>query len=221
MSHEFDTGYTLPQRRKLREAIALRLRDELEIASHPLAQGDRYLKAIVELAAPFEPGDGDLEEMMREAVAGRSPIVAIALGDRSFTASNSDERNWRGSVVVHVYVISSHRGGLLARLRGGDIAGDMDQTLDPGLETAMEHVFERLSGFVPPECRASELRPRNESFPYVGDEFTVAEIVFDVDLQTEINLARRRVRVATDVLATHDHDASHELEALSELEASS
>lgn len=221
MSQDFDTGYVLPQRRKLREAIVLRIRDELEAASLPLTQGDRYVRAVVELAAPFQVGDADLEEMLKEAAAGRSPVVAVALGGRSFEASNSDERSWRGSITVHVYVVSSHRGGLLARLRGGDYASDADQTLDPGIETALEHVFERLSGFVPPNCKASELRPRSEGFPYVADDFTVAELTFDCALQTDVNLARRRVRVVTDVLTTHTDEEldPHELEALSELDA--
>lgn len=222
MAHEFDTGLVLPQRRKVREAIARRLREELGVASLPLAQGDQYFKDVVELAAPFEVGDPDLEEMLKEAAAGRSPIAAVALGGRTFEASNSDERQWRGNLSVYVYVVSSHRGGLLTRMRGGDHASTTDQTVDPGIETALEHVFERLAGYVPPDCLAAELRPRSEGFPYVADDYTVAELAFDLALQTDVNAARKRLRVVTTILTTHDESAADvELEAISELEASS
>jgi hypothetical protein len=221
VAHEFDSGLTLPQRRKIREAIVARLREDLELATLPGSTGDLYVAAVVELAAPYRQGDGDLEEMLKEAAAGRSPMIAVALGARSFAASNTDERSWRGPLQVHVYVLSSHRGGLLTRVRGGDAAAEASNAADPGLETAMEHVFERLAGFAPPDCLAAELRPQSEDFPYVADDFTVAEIVFEVAVQTNVNPKRARTQVAVDILTTHSETEAGDpadLDALSTLE---
>lgn len=222
MSHEFDTGFVLPQRRKLREAIIARIREDLEIPTKPTSTGELYLADVVELAAPFQQGDGDLEEMLKESIAGRSPVVAVALGSRSFRSTNTDERSWRGELQVHVYVLSSHARGLLERLRGGDEASEIDRAVDPGLETMMEHVFERLAGFTPPDCRCAELRPNREDFPYVADDFSVAEMMFDVEIQTDVNPNRARTQVVTNIHTTHEDTEAgdpSDLEARTTLEA--
>jgi len=221
VAHAFDSGFARPQRRLIREAIVAQLRTDLQVSTLPGSTGELYVTAVVELAAPFVDGDGDLMQHLHDAVAGRSPVIAVALGDRSFRATNTDDRYWRGTLEVHVYVLSKHARGLLERLRGGDPASLASNAADPGLETAMEHVFERLAGFTPSSSHASELRPVRESFPYVADDFSIAELVFECDAQTDVNPNRGLTQIATEVLHTHTDDAAGDpsaVDALSELE---
>lgn len=222
MAHSFDSGLPVPQRRRIREDIVTELRRDLELATLPGSTGELYIAAIVELAAPFQPGDGDLEEHLKESIAGRSPVIAVALGARAFASSSTDHRHWRGELQVHVFVCSSHSRGLLERLRGGDTPAVASNAADPGLETAMEHVFERLAGFTPSEgSHAGELRPTREDFSYVGDDFTVVEMVFECDVLTDVNPHRALTQVADEVFHTHSDDVAgepSELDVLSELE---
>jgi len=207
MSHTFDSGLSRSQRRLIREAVVAKL-GELRLASLPGSTSDLYTVAVLELAAPIKWGDGDLEDHIKKAVVGRSPVICVALGAREFMATNTDERRWRGALDVHVYVVSSHARGLLERLRGGDAAAEASNAADPGLEVAMEHVFERLAGFVLPSCKAAELRPVREDFPWLNDEFTAAEILFTTQVTTDVNPRRAYSTVAVEVDTTHtDQDA--------------
>lgn len=205
MSHTFDSGLARPQRRLIREAIVTQL-NGLRVATLPGSTSNLYAVAVVELAAPIRFGDGDLEEHLKEAVVGRSPVLCVALGNRDFEAANTDERRWRGELDVHVYVVSSHARGLVERLRGGTAAAEASNAADPGLEVATEHVFERLAGLVLPGCKASELRPQREDFPYVGDDFTVVEIRFTTMVTTDVNPRRAYTVVADSVRTTHVDD---------------
>lgn len=203
MTHVFDSGYSLPQRRKIREAIVAQLRRDMPMASMPGSTGHLYIAAIIELPAPFVESDSDLEEMLKEAVSGRSPILAVALGPRSFEPIGTDALAWRSELSVHVYVMSSNQRGLLERLRGGDATSQTNDAADPGLETAMEHTLERLAGFTPPDCGASELRVSREDFIVVGDEFTAAELTFEMQVETYVNPNRGLTQLATEIDTTH------------------
>jgi len=202
MSHDFDSGLHVPQRRKIRESIVAQLREDLDFASSPQSQGAQYMRAIVELAVPLQVGDGDVEDLFRETLAGRTPAIAVALGARNFSSTGTDNREWEGVLTIHVYVVSSRAGGHMQRIRGADFASDNDATVDPGLETAMEHVFERLSGFTPPGCHCAELRPRSEDFAYIADDFSIVDMTFETDVYTDINPTRRKSRLVESIQST-------------------
>lgn len=218
MAHVFDTGFERPQRRLIREAIVAQL-GQLRVPTLPGSTSDLYVVAVVELAAPIKFGDGDLEEHFKEAMGGRSPAIAVALGERRFAPTNTDERRWRGDLDVHVYVSSSHSRGLVERLRGGDAAAEASNNADPGLEVAMEHVFERLSGFALTDHLGAELRPDHEEFPYVADDFTVAEMVFTVQTTTDVKPRRVYTTLAEVIETTHtDVDAGDPSDVVADTE---
>jgi hypothetical protein len=136
-------------------------------------------------------------------VNGRSPVVCVALGDRRFDSTNTDARQFRGELDVHVYMVSSHARGLLERTRGGDAPATASNSADPGLEVVGEHVFERLAGFVLRDHRAAELRPEREEFAFVGDAFTVVEQRYSTQVTTNVNPRRSYTTTATEIDTTH------------------
>lgn len=218
MAHVFDSGQALPQRRALREAIVGRL-EPLRKASLP-GVGSLYLEAVIELAAPFRAGDDELENHLKDAIQGRPLVATVALGERQFAPTGTDNREWRGDLRVQVMVVSTHARGLLAR-QAGDAVAAADTSKDPGLDTVLEHVFERLAGWDCGVAGVSELRPVSEDVAYMGADATAWELVLTAQVQTDTNPNRALTQVVVDVLATHSETeagAPSALDALTTLE---
>ncbi len=204
MGHRFDSGLAVPQRAAIRQAIM----DGLEELRRPTLPGGGtlYLEGIFELAVPVRFTQDADEEHFRVTLAGRSPAVAVALGDRSFSSKGTDDDEWGGTLEVHVYTVSRNARGVMPRV-AGDATSEASLAADPGIETITEHIFERLSGAVMRGARAAELRPVREGFVLFAEDAIVFEQVFEVDALTEVNKNRDLIVRLTSIDTSHT-DAS-------------
>lgn len=204
MPHAFDSGQTLSGRRLIRAQIVAKL------AGLSSAAG-LYAEAIVELPAPFDDGDDELLEMLNETFNGRSPAIAVALGERDFRSTGEGGSEWGGDLEVHVYVALRVGRGQLEQTKG-DVVADADVTKDPGIETMLEHVFERLAGQrfntavggAAAAPQAANLRPVSERVAYFGPDWLVWEQRYELYAQLDVNLLRGQTEKVLEVLADQD-----------------
>ncbi len=201
MAHAFDSGLATAQRTAVRAAIAAAI-VELRKASLP-GPGALYLEAVVELAAPISFTSDETEGHFLKTLAGRSPVVAIALGDRAFVSRGTDNEEWTGDLDVHVYCCSNAARGLVERM-AGDVVSAADNSKDPGVETIAEHVFERLAGAPLRAHVAGTLRPVLERVAYLGDDYTVIEQRYAALVQSDINPRRALTLIADSIDTTHE-----------------
>lgn len=198
MSHRFDSGAAAPSRTLLRQGIVRALGDLLT------SEG-KYLAAVLEL--PFAPvfGDQEDEAMLDQLVQGRSPTVAVALGNRQFEGRSTGGLEWSGEVIVHVFIIVKHQRSILSPLTG-DAVAVANVTKDPGAETVMDHVFDRLAGTriqVTPAFR-TQLRPSSEECVMGGETWIVWEQVYTANFVRDVNPERDNPNRVTSVQTTHD-----------------
>lgn len=202
MAHAFDTGAVKAGRTLLRDAVVAQL------AQLTTAEG-LYLVAVVPLPAPFRDDQDAFGHMLLDIVAGRSPVVAVALGDSkamSGGAGYGDE--WYEEVDVFAYCLSSHGASTLMRLTG-DASSLASLAKDPGVEIAAEHVRERLAGWRPAVTGllANELRPTTfEPDFYFGEDHTIARLTFTVQMRADVNRLRGFTQLLEGIDATHGED---------------
>lgn len=202
--HRFDSGLAIPQRTAIRRAVMAGL-EELRRPTLPGA-GALYLEGIFELAVPVRFTQDADEEHFKTVVAGRSPAVAVAIGDRTFSSHGTDSNEWNGTLEVHVYSLSRNARGFLPRV-AGDEASKASLGADPGIETIAEHIFERLAGAVLRDQRASELRPVREGFVLFAEDAIVFEQVFEVSVMTDVDKNRDLIVRLTSIDTSHTDDS--------------
>lgn len=209
MPHTYDSGQTLSGRRLIRAQVVAKLGGLAKSAG-------LYAAAIVELPAPFDASDDELAEMLALALGGQSPAIAVALGDRQFEASGGNGDEWRGDLEVHVYVATRLQRGALEQTRG-DVVADVDVTKDPGIETMLEHVFERLAGQrlrtaiggAAAAPMTAELRPQSERVVYFATDWLVWEQVYALDAQVDVDHLRGLATQLAEIDADQDlHDGA-------------
>jgi hypothetical protein len=206
MAHRFDSGLARAQRRLIREAIIDQL-EQLIIATKPAANADgaaedKFVVAVLPLAAPIQFDGATLEGHLLETLQGATPAILVALGNRRYDSAGTDARQWRGALDVHVYCVTHHARSLVDRL-AGDVVSDANDAADPGLEVLLDHVFTRLAGHPLTEQRAGELRPVSEELVYTGDDYTVAEVRFTANVTSNVNKDRDRTVLVEVIKATH------------------
>jgi hypothetical protein len=142
MAHVFDTGLAKPMRTLIRDALVAQLAPLLKSATPA-----KYLRAITTIARPYR-GQGDEEGlgMIANALLGRAPAVAIALGRLPTERAGSLPTEMKGDLDVVLYVVSEHGRDLEEGRLYGDAIATGDDTADPGIWTMLEHVRERVAG---------------------------------------------------------------------------
>lgn len=202
-THAFDTGAAKSGRTLLRDAIVAQL------AELTVAEG-LYLAAIIPLPAQFRgENSGAFDHMLDNLIAGKSPVVAIALGEGKFLSGGSgfaDE--WAENLEVYAYCLSSLSAGTLLRMTG-DASSLVALSKDPGVEICAEHVRERLSGWRPSATGllAKELRPVNfEPDFYFGEDYTIGRLTFTVQMRADVDRLRGVTQLLLGVDATHGED---------------
>lgn len=201
VAHAFDTGAVLAGRTLLRNAIVAQLEQLTR------AEG-LYLEAVIPLPASIAD-QASLDHIVQDIVAGRSPVVMVALGDGKFApggAGFSDE--WTEAIDVEVYCLSSLSAGTVLRMTG-DASSALALTKDPGIEICAEHVRERLAGWRPSvsgllakELRIQSLAPNF----YFGEDHTIARLSFTVEARADVDRLRGYTQLLTGVDATHGED---------------
>jgi hypothetical protein len=185
MSHNFDTGLAGAQRTQIRNGAVALLAGLLKTAGG-------YLQAVIPWGGIVrgytdEQGIDDLAI----ALEGRSPAVAIALGDMTSKPAGIGGFNFTGALELVAYFYSSHPRGVTEGRLAIDAAGLASDTADPGLEAAMEQVMQLLVG---QRCGVAatvkQVRPRSEDELRTEDAFTLWAQRYDLEVTRKINANR-------------------------------
>lgn len=212
MARVFDSGLRVPQRTAIRTAIVAALAGLRRDAG-------QYLFDVVELPWPITWSDESAEvQHWLDTVRGRSPVAAVALGGRDWQSAGVAALSWRGQLEVSVYLASNHRRSQLARV-SGDAVAEGDHQQDPGLETIAEQVFERLAGIEVVAAGRQSLIPVRERWAWVGEDWTILELAFELAVTTTVNPNRGELTVHASLDARHSDDSADpvELQAVSEV----
>ncbi len=208
--HRYDTRLPKPQRTIIREGVVARLAPLLK-------SNGGYLHAIAELpkVARSFGEDSDDRAMLFDALNGRCPAVAVALGGRTSESSGTLATEGRARIVVEVYVASQHARGLVAGRLAADIVATGDATADPvlvpnltadpGVELVLEHVEQLLLGHSLEDdagdalSTIAELRARDEDEVATFADFTVWVQRYEVAVERVINPARALTQLLTSI----------------------
>lgn len=140
MPHAFDTGLARPQRTLIRDGA-------VTLLSGLLRANGGYLQAVVPWGGVVRSYQDDVGiEQLYEALQGRAPAVAIALGDRASSPAGMGGFNFTGDVELLAYHFSNHPRDLELGRLAPDVVALADVTADPGLDVQLEHVEELLVG---------------------------------------------------------------------------
>lgn len=184
----YDTGLTRAQRTLLRATIAAQLSDLL------VANGG-YLHAIRSLPRPLKNSSEEELGWIGYVAQGQYPMVLIALGSKSYESVDVSAV-YRGKIEVSIYACSGNIRGVIDGRLETDVVAASDATKDPGIDTILEHVEERLlgQGFELgnlPAQRTTHMDPESEEELVTGGDCTVWEQKYSLYVMREVNPDRK------------------------------
>lgn len=195
--HAFDTGLHRAQRTTIREALVARLEAKL------IANGG-YLRFVKMLPRPLRAeGDEDGIATFWKAVQGNTPSLAIALGRKTYEATDTEALLQRGELEFFVYAVSTHGRDTVEGRLAADVAADASVAADPGLETILEHVEELLLGQELNIKGISEIRAIEEDELATFDDCSIWELKFAVKVERQIKPTRASTRIVTSLQGDH------------------
>lgn len=193
MGHTFDTGLAKPQRSLVREAVAGRLADLLKAAEPP-----RYLAAIKYLPKPMRgQSDEDGKAMLIEVLQGQAPAIAIAIGRKQYDRTGPNTLEQVGELELVVYVTSAHGRDIVEGRLSQDVSAERTLTADPGIETILEHVEERLLGQELGIETVSALAGGEEDEVATFKDMTIWSQSYTVTVDRTVNPARGITQLVT------------------------
>lgn len=200
MAHTFDHGLAKPLRTLVREGVIARL-------GRLLISAGGYLSAIIPVGSVVR-GTEDVDGIsyMFDALNGRAPAIAVAIGDETFTPAGMSGYQWRSTLDVRVYAITNNLRSREAR-QAADVVALASNAKDPGIDILLEHLAQLLIGYQiassssPKGQQIFELRPTRQQELVNNNAMALWEAVFTVDLSREIN-AKRDVNTAITSLWT-------------------
>lgn len=190
----YDTGLPRAQRTMLRAALAARFADLLKT-------NGGYLRTITTIPKLIK-GEDDLGWIgMR--VQGGTPCVIIALGDKKYESVDIDDI-YEAEIDVTLYVCSAHARSVLEGRLETDVVAASDATADPGIDTILEHLEERLLGQAfdlggLESQRTSPMEPQAENEFVTDGEITVWEQKYSVWVPREVNPNRAITQLNTSI----------------------
>lgn len=154
MSHEFDTGLSLPQRTIIRRAA-------VQILSPLTRANGGYLAAVKPFGGVVRTYTDEIDIELLQKAMGSTPAIGVSLATRQFRnaaimtggtlgANRSNKAPQALSELqLRLYLSSQHsRDGLTGRHESDTVAA-VDVTADPGLDVIMEHAIELMHGTYP------------------------------------------------------------------------
>lgn len=201
MPQVFDTGLAVPQRTAIRDAIVARLAP-LKKTAIPSA----YIAAngVKTIPRPLRgEGDEDGLAMIANALNNQAPAILIAVGKLTYEKGGSEAIEARGELDVVVYVASGHQRSHDAGRLFGDAFASASNSNDPGIFTMLEHVRERLLGQSLGVAGVDVLRAVDEDEIFTGDDATIWEQRYTLDVDVKINPFRGITQVVTEIQGLH------------------
>lgn len=185
-AHAYDTGLALAQRTLIRNAVIAKLAPLLK------ANG-RYLHAIKPMPRRYRgEGDDAGRQQLVNTLLGQAPAIAVALGRKTYEATDGDAFLSLAELEVSIAVISQHgRDPALVEGRlATDVVGDAALTSDPGIEAALEHIEELLLGQDLGVAGTTELRPVDEEEVETAENGTIWQQTYTLRVERQINPSR-------------------------------
>lgn len=199
MAHVYDTDLTKPQRTAIRDALVAKLAP-LKKTSVPAL----YLQAIVTIARPYRgAGDETGLTLLANALLGRAPAIAIALGRTTFESSGSLPSENRGELELALYCCSEHARDVEEGRLYGDAIAAGSNTADPGIWTMLEHARELVAGAQLGIASVGEPRLVEEDEVLTAAEATVWEQRYRVPLTAELDPARSVTQLLLSIEGRH------------------
>lgn len=140
MAHTFDTGLPSPFRTLIRDGATTLL------SGLKKANGG-YLADVVKFGSVIrswtdEAGIDDLFE----ALQGRAPCIAIAIGDSASKEAGIGGFHWKDDYELLVFFATNHARDFVLGRAAQDVVSVASNTADPGLDVMMAHAKELLIG---------------------------------------------------------------------------
>lgn len=140
MAHQFDTGLAMPQRTLIRRGV-------VELLSGLKRSNGGYLKDVVSFGGVVRSFTDEVGiDLLWTTLQGRTPAIAVALGDRITAAGGIGGTRGIGELELLVYFYSQHARDIMAGRHEKDVVAVADDSKDPGLDVMMEHAEELLIG---------------------------------------------------------------------------
>lgn len=194
----FDTNLAKPLRTLIRERLIAQL-------SPLLKRNGGYLAELKPFGAVITGSGDDVHiDMLWDLLQGKAPAVAIALGDKQYTAAG-DQWRYKGPLDIHVYVVLQHNRSPEARL-AGDVVSEHNLSADPGGDVILEEIEQLLIGAdlgIGPTVK--ELRPERERFVTAIEHYALFEQAYTCVVTRTINPARRARTQQLDEIKTTGH----------------
>lgn len=185
MAHAFDTELALAQRTVAR-------RGAVTLLSGLLRANGGYLEAVEPFGGVVRSYQDDVGiDEIRQLLNGRSPSIAIALGDRSSRPGGIGGFTFKGSLELIVYFFSQNKRGTVEGRLEIDATGLATDTIDPGLDVVQEHVEELLVGQYPGAVKAiKQVVPHAEELVISVADCTIWQQRYTVTIDRNIKANR-------------------------------
>jgi hypothetical protein len=140
VAHAFDHGLSRPLRTMIRDGVVALLQG--------LTTGEGgYLRAVVPFGGIVRGYTDELGvDLLWQTLNGRSPAIAVGLGDRVTKPNGMGGYNHSAELELVLYVMSNHQRSISSGRTSLDTPGAADTTKDPGLEVILEHAEELIIG---------------------------------------------------------------------------
>jgi hypothetical protein len=200
----FDSGQAKPQRALLVDAIAAKVADLMRV-------NGRYLRLVARIARIVEKSIKETHDMfglhlVEEASLGNMPCLLVALGHAPYTPQSTDPIDMSAELDVQLLIVSSNLGGYVVGRLAPDVASDATATLDPGIDTMLEHLEERLMGQELGVDGIHELRWHTVDEVFTSNEYTVWEARATCLLERHVNPDRDEDRIVVEVETKNELD---------------
>lgn len=196
MAHAFDTGLALPQRTLIR-------RGAVQLLSGLLRANGGYLAAVIRWGGVVRGYTDERGiELLTEALNGRAPAIAIALGDYDTSPAGMGGFNFKGPMELTAYHYASSLRDETDGRTEIDAVGLASNLADPGLDVMLEHARELLVG---QRCGASatikQIVPTREEELVTENGFTLWAQRYSVTVSSTINPNRGVTQILDEIRA--------------------
>jgi len=192
--HPFDTGLNRPQRTLVRQHVIAQLAPLLKSSG-----GKGYVNRVTALPRPLRNlSKEDLAEVVNE-LEGQVPSILVALGGKTYERVGERGTEVVALLEVEIYALSSHQRSFIAGRLEQDAIATGAVSADPGVETMLEHIEERLIGQTVGPATTWEFIPRTEDEVATSPDLTMWSQSYVVHLTRDINVDRDVADVVTTV----------------------
>jgi hypothetical protein len=176
----FDTGQRRPQRTLVRQHVLAAL--------EPLLKSNGgYIHRIKPYPRPLRNLSGEDLDLLVSELQSQVPAIVVALGKKTYLHAGLQATEVIGELEVEVYALNAHQRAMVEGRLEQDAIATTSKTNDPGIETMLEHIEERLLGQDVGVATSVELRGKSEDEVATNQTHTLWCQVYTVHLERDVN----------------------------------